>query len=313
MNLTRRLDHVFEGDPVALYRALRRVNPAPFGAFLGLPEVAVLSSSPERFLRLDSAKRVESRPIKGTRPRGSSASEDARLAAELKSSAKDRAENVMIVDLVRNDLGRVCETASVRVAELTRLERYSGVFQLVSTVTGRLAPKRDVTDLLRACFPPGSMTGAPKLAAMKIIDRLEPTRRGVYAGAIGYLDVRGGADLSVVIRTLLVADGRAYAHAGGGVVADSDPALEHREATDKVRPLLAALALADPSSVARSLAEPARLSISRRPLPETVHPVVDKLVEDRRFLALFAYNQGIKVHFLSPVVYLRHGKMLARV
>jgi para-aminobenzoate synthetase component 1 len=243
-NLTRRLQHRFEGDVVTLYEALRRVNPAPFGAFLGLPEVSILSSSPERFLRVDRSGRVESRPIKGTRPRGSDELEDARLAEELANSSKDRAENVMIVDLVRNDLGRVCEIGSVETSELMSVEPYAGVFQMVSTVSGKLPKNRDVTDLLRAAFPPGSMTGTPKIAAMRIIDALEPVRRSVYSGAIGYLDARGGADLSVVIRTLLVADGYAYVHAGGGVVADSDPIAEHREAMDKARPLLAALALA---------------------------------------------------------------------
>jgi len=243
-NLTRRLKHRFDGDVIALYEALRRVNPAPFGAFLGLPEVSVLSSSPERFLRVDTSGRVESRPIKGTRPRGRDANQDAQLRDELANSAKDRAENVMIVDLVRNDLGRVCETGSVETADLMSIESYAGVFQMVSTVSGRLEKNRDVSDLLRAAFPPGSMTGAPKLSAMGIIDALEPVRRSVYSGAIGYLDARGGADLSVVIRTMLVADGYAYLHAGGGVVADSDPIAEHREAMHKVRPLLAALALA---------------------------------------------------------------------
>ena len=148
----------------------------------------------------------------------------------------------MIVDLVRNDLGRVCETGSVQVTELMKLERYAGVFQLVSTVTGRLAENRDVTDLLRASFPPGSMTGAPKLAAMQIIDRLEPVRRGVYSGALGYFDLRGGCDLSVSIRTILLKDSTAYLHVGGGVVADSDPIGEHRESLDKARALLDAIA-----------------------------------------------------------------------
>jgi para-aminobenzoate synthetase component 1 len=244
VNLTRRLVHRFDGDLLALYEALRRINPAPFGAFLGLPEVAILSSSPERFLRVDPFGAVESRPIKGTRPRGRDEAEDAGLAEELANSSKDRAENVMIVDLVRNDLGRVCETGSVEVSELMNIEAYAGVFQMVSTVSGRLGKGKDATDLLRAAFPPGSMTGAPKRAAIQIIDALEPVRRSVYSGAIGYLDARGGADLSVVIRTLLVADGNAYVHAGGGVVADSQPMAEHREAMDKARPLLAALALA---------------------------------------------------------------------
>jgi para-aminobenzoate synthetase component 1 len=148
----------------------------------------------------------------------------------------------MIVDLVRNDLGRVCETGSVAVPELRVIERYASVFQMVSTVTGRLRPDRDAIDLLRACFPPGSMTGAPKIAAMQLLDRIEPVRRGVYAGALGYLDVRGGLDLCVVIRSLIVKDERAYLHVGGGIVADSEPHAEYLESLDKARALLAALA-----------------------------------------------------------------------
>ena len=241
-NLTQRMDVAFPGNAWSLYCALRRASPAPFAAFLGLPEVAVLSSSPERFLRLDEQGRVESRPIKGTRPRGANPRTDDALCSELATSAKDRAENLMIVDLVRNDLGRVCQTGSVRVPELMAIESYASVFQMVSTVTGRLARDRDAVDLIRAAFPPGSMTGAPKIAAMKILDRLEPVRRGVYSGAIGYLDVRGGLDFSVVIRTLLVQGGRAYLHAGGGVVADSDPVAEYHETVDKSRALWAALA-----------------------------------------------------------------------
>ncbi len=240
-NLTRRLELPHAGDPWRLYRRLRRLNPAPFASYLGLPEVAVLSSSPERFLRLGADGRVESRPIKGTRPRGASPSADAGQRASLAASAKDRAENLMIVDLVRNDLGRVCEAGSVEVPELMAIEPYASVFQMVSTVTGRLRRGADVVDLLRASFPPGSMTGAPKLAAIRILEALEPVRRGIYSGAIGYFDARGGADLSVVIRTILLRRGRAYVHVGGGVVADSTPAGELRETEDKARALLAAL------------------------------------------------------------------------
>ena len=246
--LTQRLDAPFDGDPWELYVRLRALNPAPFAAFLELPELAIAGSSPERFLRVDAGGAVESRPIKGTRPRGAAPAEDAALRSELARSEKDRAENLMIVDLVRNDLGRVCEIGSVRVPELFRIEAFASVFQMVSTVSGRLRPDRDVFDLVRAAFPPGSMTGAPKLAAMEILDALEPVRRGVYAGALGYLDLRGGADLAVVIRTLLVRGGRAYLHAGGGVVADSDPRAEHRESLDKARPLLEALAAAGAGS-----------------------------------------------------------------
>lgn len=231
--LTHQLEAPAPGDPWALYRRLRRVSPAPFAAYLELPEVAVLSSSPERFLRLAPDGAVESRPIKGTRPRGKTPEDDAALRRELAHSPKDRAENVMIVDLVRNDLGRVCETGSVHVPELARIETYATVFQLVSTVRGRLRPGCDVVDLLHAAFPPGSMTGAPKIAAMRLLEQLETRRRGIYSGAIGYLDARGGADLSVVIRTLLVRDGRALLDVGGGIVADSDGLAEWQEAMDK--------------------------------------------------------------------------------
>jgi aminodeoxychorismate synthase component I len=240
-DLTHRMDLPFDGDTWQLYRILRETAPAPFASYLELPGLTILSSSPERFLRLDADGRVESRPIKGTRPRGASPEQDRLLEAELAASAKDRAENLMIVDLVRNDLGRVCEPGSIEVPELMVVERYASVFQMVSRVTGRLRSDCDATDLLRASFPPGSMTGAPKIAAMRLLDRLETVRRGVYSGAIGYLDLRGGADLSVVIRTLLVRAGRAYLNVGGGVVADSDPVAEYRETLDKARALLAAL------------------------------------------------------------------------
>jgi aminodeoxychorismate synthase component I len=241
-NLTQRMAVPFGGDALDLYGALRRANPAPFGAYMELPSGAVLSSSPERFVRASAAGDVECRPIKGTRPRGSTPEEDDALQNDLAGSEKDRAENLMIVDLVRNDLGRVCENGSVRVPELMVVERYASVFQLVSTVTGRLRADRSAFDLIRACFPPGSMTGAPKLAAMRLLDRLEPVRRGVYSGALGYLDLRGGLDLSVVIRTLLVKKGYAYLHVGGAVVTDSDPAGEYDESIVKARAMLAALA-----------------------------------------------------------------------
>jgi aminodeoxychorismate synthase component I len=240
--LTHRLEMPFAGDPWALYRALRRRSPAPFAAYLELPEGALVSSSPERFLRVGSDGSLESRPIKGTRPRGKDAEEDAALRRALAASAKDRAENVMIVDLVRNDLGRVCEIGSVEASELFAVEAYTTVLQMVSTVRGRLRPRHDALDAVRAAFPPGSMTGAPKLAAMRILDELEPVRRGPYSGALGWLDLRGGADLAVVIRTALVRRGRAFVHVGGGLVADSQPGAEWRETLDKARALLEALA-----------------------------------------------------------------------
>ncbi len=242
--LTQTWDVPFDGDPWRLYRVLRAATPAPFAAYLELPEAAIVGSSPERFLRVTAEGRVESRPIKGTRRRGSSPEADARLGEELAGSAKDRAENLMIVDLARNDLGRVCATGSVEVPELFRIEAFARVFQMVSVVSGRLAPDRDALDAVRAAFPPGSMTGAPKLAAMDLLTALETVRRGPYAGALGYLDARGGADLSVVIRSLVVAGGLARAHAGGGVVADSTAAAEYAEARDKVAPLLEALVAA---------------------------------------------------------------------
>ena len=231
-------------DPWALYGALRSVNPAPFAAFVDLGSSVLVSSSPERFLSVDRRRHVESRPIKGTRPRGATPTEDQALHDELARSVKDRAENMMIVDLVRNDLGRVCEIGSVEVSELMAVERYATLFQMVSTVRGRLEGGRDALDAVRAAFPGGSMTGAPKIEAMKIIDRLEPVERGIYSGSIGYLDVSGAADLNIVIRTLLVKGGRCFYNVGGAVVADSDPFEEYDETMDKAHALELALAAA---------------------------------------------------------------------
>jgi aminodeoxychorismate synthase component I len=239
--LTQRTERDCNVDSWTLYRTLRRLNPAPFASYFELPEVAIVSSSPERFLRLDGDKRVESRPIKGTRPRGSDEASDLENHSALQESAKDRAENLMIVDLVRNDLGRVCEIGSIAVPELMAIESYASVHQMVSTIEGQLRTDRDIFDLLRATFPPGSMTGAPKVAAMRILDGLEPVQRGIYSGALGYFDVRGGADLCVVIRTILLRNGRAYLHTGGGIVADSNPEEEWRECLVKARLLEAAL------------------------------------------------------------------------
>jgi para-aminobenzoate synthetase component 1 len=253
-NLTHRLElPLGRCGPMRLYRELRRLNPAPFAAYLELPEGAILSSSPERFLKLGQRRDVESRPIKGTRPRGRTPESDLRLEQELSTSEKDRAENLMIVDLVRNDLGRVCELGSIEVPELQVIERYATVLQMVSTVTGRLRGDRDAIDLLRACFPPGSMTGAPKIAAMQLLDEIEPVKRGVYSGALGYLDVRGGLDLSVVIRALIVQRGRAVLHVGGGIVADSEPVAEYRETLDKARALIAAVVATRASETATAV------------------------------------------------------------
>jgi aminodeoxychorismate synthase component I len=237
-----RLECAFEGDEFQLYAALRRISPAAFACHLRTPWGSLLSSSPERFLRLDREGVAESRPIKGTRPRGASPVEDERLRRELASSAKDRAENVMIVDLVRNDLGRVCEVGSISVPELQIIEAHPRVFQMVSTVRGQLAAGEHAVSLFRACFPPGSMTGAPKIEAMKLIDALERYKRGLYAGAIGYFDLGGGMDFSVVIRSFVLSGGRCTVGVGGAIVADSDAAAEYRETMDKARALIEALA-----------------------------------------------------------------------
>ena len=241
-NLSQRFDAPLEEDPWHLYRRLREVNPAPYAAYLEFGGVAVASASPERFLQLDPAGRVETRPIKGTRPRGATPEQDAALAQSLLASTKDRAENLMIVDLLRNDLSRACRPGTVRVPELFALEQYRTVHHLVSTVEGKLVAGKDAADLLAATFPGGSITGAPKVRAMEIIAELEPSRRGVYCGSIGYWSVTGALDTSIVIRTLVAAGGRLYFSAGGGIVADSDPEQEYQETLHKARALLTAVA-----------------------------------------------------------------------
>ena len=241
-NLSQRLQAPLSEPPLELYARLRRVNPAPFAAYLDFGDVVVVSSSPERFLRVHDSRLVEARPIKGTRPRGISPEHDLLLALSLAESDKDRAENVMIVDLLRNDLSRVCRPGSVRVPELFALEHYATVHHLVSTVVGELAPEYDPADLVRAAFPGGSITGAPKVRAMQIIAELEPTQRAVYCGSIGYWSVSGSLDLSIVIRTCLALGRDVYFQVGGGIVADSDPEQEYRETLDKAGGVIAALA-----------------------------------------------------------------------
>ncbi|MFE2725632.1 aminodeoxychorismate synthase component I [Kitasatospora sp. NPDC059327] len=228
-------------DPWDGYRALRRGSPAPYGALLSFGRLSVLSTSPERFLRIEADGGVESRPIKGTRPRGATAAQDAELVAQLRADRKDRAENLMIVDLVRNDLGRHAEIGSVRADRIFEVETYATVHQLVSPVRARLRAGRGAVDCVRAAFPPGSMTGAPKVRTMRIIDELEAGPRGVYSGAVGYFSLTGAADLSVVIRTALVTPGRIRYGVGGAVIALSDPADEFEETAVKAGPLLAAL------------------------------------------------------------------------
>lgn len=237
INLAQRFAAPAAGDPWLAYQALRVINPAPYAAYLNTPHGQILSASPERFLKLERGS-VETKPIKGTRPRAGHPRVDAELAAELKASEKDRAENVMIVDLLRNDLSKNCELGSVKVTKLFEVESFATVHHLVSTVTGTLRQGRDALDLLRGCFPGGSITGAPKLRAMHIIEELEPDRRGVYCGAIGYIGCDGNMDLNIAIRTLVYAGGTIRFWAGGGIVADSRLEDEYQETFDKAAAML---------------------------------------------------------------------------
>jgi len=242
VNLSQRFHATFTGSALALYRRLRARNPAPFGAYLEFAGAQVASISPERFLRLDATTRAaEARPIKGTRPRGATPADDAALARELLESEKERAENVMIVDLLRNDLGKVCRPGSVEVPTLFALESHPTVHHLVSTVTGQLADGADAFDLLRAAFPGGSVTGAPKIRAMEIIAELERAPRGLYCGAIGYVSATGAMDFNIPIRTIVLQGGSATFHAGAGIVWDSEPAAEYDETLAKARTMIEAL------------------------------------------------------------------------
>jgi len=240
--LTNKLVAEASPDPLELYRSLRQANPAPFAAYLRFGKLAVLSSSPERFLALDREGRAEARPIKGTSRRGATPEEDARLAAALGADQKNQAENVTIVDLLRNDLGRVCEFGSIEVPELMQVESYETVHQLVSSVRGRLREEVGPAECIRACFPPGSMTGAPKLRTMEILDELEAEARGPYSGAIGYLGLGGGCDLGVAIRTIVLDGEKATIGAGGAIVVDSDPEDEFEEMLLKAQATISAFA-----------------------------------------------------------------------
>lgn len=250
VNLAQRFSALAAGEPWDAYRRLRALNPAPFAAYMRIPDGAVLSSSPERFLKLRQGV-VETRPIKGTRPRASEHAEDQALAEQLRGSPKDQAENLMIVDLLRNDIGRVCETGSVQVPSLFAIESYATVHHMVSTVQGQLAAGKDALDLLRACFPGGSITGAPKLRAMEIIEELEPHRRSVYCGAMGYLGFDGGMDTNIAIRTLVVSGRQMHCWAGGGIVDDSDLDAEYQESLDKAAAMIKLFAWTEAQGVGR--------------------------------------------------------------
>jgi anthranilate synthase component 1 len=241
--LSRRASVPVKAHPLEIYRALRRVNPSPYMFFFRDGETQVIGSSPEMLVRLEDGV-AETRPIAGTRGRGPSASVDERLEKDLLADVKERAEHVMLVDLGRNDLGRVCRPGTVAVPQFMTVEKYSHVMHLVSTVTGRLAPGRDAVDLFRATFPAGTLSGAPKIRAMEIIEELETSRRGLYGGAVGYFSDTGNMDMAIAIRTILLKDGTAHLQAGAGIVADSVPEREFEETQNKMAALVMALRLA---------------------------------------------------------------------
>ncbi len=246
--LSQRLSKPFAATPLALYRALRTLNPSPYMFYFDFGDFHVVGASPEILVRLEGEgeeKRVTLRPIAGTRQRGRTAEEDAALAEELLADEKERAEHLMLLDLGRNDVGRVAEIGSVRVTEQFVIERYSHVMHIVSNVEGRLKAGLDALAVLRAAFPAGTVSGAPKVRAMEIIDELEPVKRGIYAGAVGYLGFNGDMDLAIAIRTALIKDGRLHVQAGAGIVADSDPASEWQETQNKARALLRAAEMAE--------------------------------------------------------------------
>ena len=241
---SQRLSVPVSADSFDIYRALRMINPSPYMYYLKLDDLKIAGSSPEVMVRMEDGV-VTMRPIAGTTRRGSTDEEDNELAKELLSDPKERAEHVMLVDLGRNDVGRVCEYGSVKVDELMVIEKYSHVMHIVSNVVGKLRPDRDAFDVLRACLPAGTVSGAPKIRAMEIIDELEPSRRGPYAGAVGYFSFSGNSDTAIAIRTILIKDGVAYIQAGGGVVADSVPEKEYQETLNKARACMKAIQFAE--------------------------------------------------------------------
>jgi len=240
VNMTQRFETKSLMPPWELYCRLRKINPAPFAAYLELEEGTIVSASPERFIKVDGDY-IETRPIKGTRPRRDNDEFNEKMKNELLNSKKDKAELVMIVDLERNDLGRICEFGTVKVEELFRLETYATVFHLVSTIVGKIKPDYGFKEIIKATFPGGSITGAPKIRAMEIIEELEPVKRGIYTGSIGYLNLSGNLDLNIVIRTIIIKEDKTYFQVGGGIVADSVPEEEYQETLDKAKALIMAL------------------------------------------------------------------------
>jgi para-aminobenzoate synthetase component 1 len=239
-NLSQRFSFGWRGNPLGLYEALKKINPSPFAAFLDTGEIKIVSSSPERLIR-KRGRLCETSPIAGTRPRSGEAGGEKRLARRLRGSAKERAEHIMLVDLERNDLGRVCDWPTVKVEKLMRVENYSHVAHLVSEISGRLSEGKDALDLIRAMFPGGTITGCPKVRCMEIIDQLEPVERGIYTGSLGYLGFDGDMELNIVIRTLILKKSRGFLQVGAGIVYDSDPRREYEETLHKAEALLRAL------------------------------------------------------------------------
>jgi anthranilate synthase component 1 len=243
VQISQRLSRRFAGEPLALYRALRTLNPSPYMFFFDFRDFHVVGASPEILVRLEGDK-VTLRPIAGTRPRGATPEADRALAEELLADPKERAEHVMLIDLGRNDVGRISETGSVRVTDQMVIERYSHVMHIVSNVEGRLKPGLDALAVLRATFPAGTVTGTPKVRAMELIDELEPVKRGIYSGAVGYIGYHGGMDLAIAIRTAVLKGGMLHAQAAAGIVADSVPESEWNETNIKARALLRAAEMA---------------------------------------------------------------------
>lgn len=246
VNLSVRQGCALSADPAELYEWLRVVNPSPYMGYLQFGDFQLISGSPELLVQLEGAQ-VRTRPIAGTRPRGASDEQDLQLASELIDNEKERAEHIMLVDLERNDMGKVCRYGTVKVAELMAIERYSHVMHIVSEVTGELAAGHDAYDVISATFPGGTITGAPKIRTMEIIEELEPVRRGPYTGSIGWIDYNGNTEMNIVIRTLVALNGRGYVQAGAGIVIDSDPEKEYIESLNKAKALWKTIQLAEGS------------------------------------------------------------------